>query len=86
MPKSGPTNDDASLLVGFDSVEPVVVQWFNDGRLVRQTNFPAGGSDTFPISNLQKSDVGNYRVRIVPASAPTDTTREIFMSGMNCAR
>jgi len=78
VPKSGPTNDDASLLVGFDSAEPVVVQWFNDGRLVRQTNFPAGGSDTFPISNLQKSDVGNYRVRIVPTSAPTDTTREIF--------
>ena len=78
VPKSGPTNDDASLLVGFDSAEPVVVQWFKDGQLARQTNFPAGGSDTFPISNLRKSDVGNYRVRIVPASAPTDTTREIF--------
>jgi len=77
-PKSGPTNDNASLLVGFDSVEPVIVQWFKDGQLARQTSFPAGGSDTFPISNLQKSDVGNYRVRIVPASAPTDTTREIF--------
>ncbi len=78
VPKSGPTNDDASLLVGFDSAEPVVVQWFKDGQLVRQTDFQAGGSDRFPISNLQKSDVGNYRVRIVPAAAPTDTTREIF--------
>src|SRR5207244_9253560 len=62
VPKSGPTNDDASLLVGFDSAEPVVVQWFKDGRLVRQTNFPAGGSDTFPISNLQKSDRKSTRL------------------------
>jgi len=73
---SGPTNDNASLLVGFDSPGPALVQWFRDGQLVRQTN--ASGSDTLTIAGLKISDVGNYRVRITPASAPNDPLQEIF--------
>ena len=74
--QSAPTDNSVSLVVGFESPEPVQVQWFRDGVLVRDVS--ASGFDSLDFGKLNRQDVGNYFCRIVPTNAPTDILRRVF--------
>jgi len=75
---SGPTNDSVLLTIGFDSPDPVNLQWFKNGLPVKALSGQLS-TDTYTISGLQRGDVGNYQVRIVPSTVPSsDTTFEVF--------
>jgi hypothetical protein len=75
---SGPTNDTVSLTIGFNSADPVNLQWFKDGLPVKALSGQLS-TDTYNIAGLKKTDVGNYQVRIVPSTVPaSDITFEVF--------